>query len=174
MGVTISIADYDPRWPQLYVREAHAIAAALGPHALLIEHAGSTSVPGLPAKPVIDIVLAVADSADEESYALPLASAGYELRIREPEWHQHRLFKRDHPPVNLHVFSSGCPEIARMLRFRDWLRTNPADRDLYAAAKRTLSGKEWESVDAYAQAKTTIVEEIISRATRNVSPGPVV
>lgn len=127
---------------------------------------GSTSVPGLAAKPIIDIVLIVADSASEGAYVQSLESAGYVLRIREPEWFEHRMFKDPSKEVNLHVFSAGCPEIDRMLRFRDWLRTNTADRELYARVKRTLAEREWKDVQEYADSKSDVVKEILSRAIR--------
>jgi GrpB-like predicted nucleotidyltransferase (UPF0157 family) len=160
----IAIAEYDPRWPELFRREADRIQAALGDRALRVEHTGSTAVPGLAAKPIIDITLAVADSGDEASYAPALAGAGYTLRIREPEWRQHRMFNGPDANVNLHVFSAGCPEIGRILLFRDWLRSHPADRDLYARTKRALAQREWKSVDEYANAKTAVIEEILARA----------
>jgi GrpB-like predicted nucleotidyltransferase (UPF0157 family) len=131
---------------------------------LRIEHAGSTSVPGLAAKPVIDIVLVVADSADENAYAPALESAGYVLRIREPDWFEHRLFKGLDPETNLHVFSEGCSEIDRTLVFRDWLRANPADRDLYERTKRELASQEWEHIQNYADAKTAVIGEMLARA----------
>ena len=118
----ITIVEYDPAWPGLYEREAERIRGALGGQARLLEHAGSTSVPGLAAKPIIDIVLAVPDSSDEGAYVPALEAAGYVLRIREPDWYEHRLFKGPDTNVNLHVFSEGCEEIARMLAFRDHLR----------------------------------------------------
>ena len=124
---------------QLFEREADRIRAVLGSRALRIEHTGSTSVPGLAAKPIIDILLVVADSADEGAYLPALEAAGYVLRIREPDWHEHRMFKGPDTEVNLHVFSSGCPEIDRVLMFRDWLRTHAADRDLYARTKLALA-----------------------------------
>src|SRR6185369_2703908 len=102
--------------------EAARIRSILGPQVKLLEHAGSTSVPGLPAKPVIDIVLAVPDSSDESTYVPAMESAGYVLRIREPEWYQHRVFKGPDTDVNLHVFSVGCEEIDQMLLFRDRCR----------------------------------------------------
>ena len=132
---------------------------------LRIEHAGSTSVPGLAAKPVIDVILAVADSADEDAYAPSLESAGYLLRIREPGWYEHRMFQGPDTETNLHVFSSGCPEIARMLAFRDWLRGNAGDRDVYARTKLALAEKEWNDVQDYANAKTAVIEEILARAS---------
>src|SRR5215813_7553693 len=164
MAGRIQIADYDPKWPQLFRYEAGRIRAALGSRALRIEHTGSTSVPSLAAKPVIDILLVVNNSADEQAYAPVLEAAGYTLRIREPDWHEHRMFNGPDTQVNLHVFSNGCPEIDRILLFRDWLRSHPADRDLYAGAKVALGQQAWESVDQYATAKTSIIREILARA----------
>ena len=165
----IELVDYDPAWPGLFAREAERIRAALGERAVLLEHTGSTSVPGLAAKPIIDMTLAVPDSSDEESYAPALEAAGYVLRIREPDWHEHRVFKGPDTNVNLHVFSDGCPEIDRMLRFRDWLRTDQADRELYEQTKRKLAAREWTYVQDYADAKTAVVEEILARAFRGTS-----
>jgi GrpB-like predicted nucleotidyltransferase (UPF0157 family) len=160
----IHLADYDPAWPKQFEREAHRIRQVLGERALLIEHVGSTSVPGLAAKPRIDIVLAVPDSADEAAYVPPMEAAGYVLRIREPDWHEHRLFKGPDVDINLHVFTIGCTEIKRMLSFRDWLREHPEDRDLYLAEKRDLAGRNWEFVQQYADAKGALVETILARA----------
>jgi GrpB-like predicted nucleotidyltransferase (UPF0157 family) len=159
----ILIVDYDPLWPELFAREADRIRSVLGSLALRIEHAGSTSVPGLAAKPIIDMVLVVADSAREDGYAPALEAAGYVLRIRELDWYEHRMFKGSDTDINLHVFSSGCPEIDHMLMFRDWLRSNAADRDLYARTKVALSQKDWTYVQNYADAKTAVIEEILAR-----------
>jgi GrpB-like predicted nucleotidyltransferase (UPF0157 family) len=167
----IVLAEYDPAWPELFRREADRIRAALGERTLQIEHVGSTSVPGLVAKPIIDIVLVVADSADEDAYVPPLESAGYVLRIREPDWYEHRVFKGPDTNVNLHVFSRGCPEIERMLLFRDWLRRDDTDRDLYERTKRELARKKWKYVQNYADAKTAVVEEIVPRAEQWASSG---
>ncbi len=123
-------------------------------------------MPGLAAKPVIDIVLVVADSADEDAYAPALASAGYSLRFREPHWYEHRMFNGPDTKINLHVFSNGCSEADRVIEFRDWLRTNAADRELYQQAKRALAQKEWNEVQDYADAKTGVIQEILSRALR--------
>ena len=160
----IELVDYDPAWPGLFEREAERIRAALGERAVVLEHTGSTSVPGLAAKPIIDITLAVPDSADEKSYVPALEAAGYVLRIREPDWYEHRVFKGPDTNVNLHVFSEGCPEIDRMVGFRDWIRANRADRELYERTKRELAAKDWKYVQNYADAKTAVVEEIIARA----------
>ena len=160
----IEIRDYDPSWPGLYAREAARIRSALGDRVVRLEHAGSTSVPSLPAKPLIDIVLEVPDSSDEPSYIPDLEAAGYILRIRETDWFEHRLFKGPDTNVNLHTFSAGCAEVDKMLLFRDWLRTNDADRELYAKAKRELAARDWKHVQQYADAKTEVVAAIMERA----------
>jgi GrpB-like predicted nucleotidyltransferase (UPF0157 family) len=160
----ILLVDYDPAWPSLYLREAERVRSVLGGRALQIEHVGSTSVPKLAAKPIIDMVLVVSNSADENAYVSSMEAAGYLLRIREPDWLEHRLFKGPDTNINLHVFSRGCPEIERMTLFRDWLRSNDADRELYERTKRELAQREWKYVQHYADAKTSVVEEIISRA----------
>ncbi len=161
----IRIVEYDPEWPHLFEREEKRIRAALGDRVLMLEHVGSTSVPGLAAKPRIDMLLVVPDSSDEASYVLPLEAAGYVLRIREPDWYQHRVLKGPDTDVNLHVFSEGCVEIRRMLLFRDWLRSHPEDRERYERTKRELAGRNWKYVQNYADAKTEVVEEIIARAS---------
>ena len=161
----IVLAEYDPTWPLLFAREAERIRAVLGDTAVRIEHVGSTSVPGLAAKPIIDILLAVPDSADEPAYVPALEAAGYVLRIREPDWFEHRLFKGPDTDINLHVFTVGATEVDQMLLFRDWLRVSDADRDAYLQVKRDLGKRTWRHVQHYADAKTTIVRQIMDRAT---------
>lgn len=170
-AVEVVVEEPDPRWPSWFAEDRVAIAGALGERAELVEHTGSTSVPGLPAKPIIDILLLVPDTADEPSYVPALERAGYRLRIREPEWLEHRCFVRrvedgDPHGVNLHVFSRqyAAEEIERVLGFRDWLRTHPDDRDRYAATKRELAKRKWKYVQNYADAKTDVIKEIHARA----------
>ena len=165
--VPIQIVAYDSEWPQLYEREAERIRSILGDHILLLEHVGSTSVPGLAAKPKIDMLLVVANSAEETSYVPALEAAGYTLHIREPEWYEHRLFKGPGTGINLHVLSQGCTEIDRMLLFRNWLRSNESDRLLYERTKRELARNNWKYTQNYADAKTSIVEEILARARKS-------
>ena len=160
----VVLVDYDPTWPALFAREHKRIRSALGGKALSIDHVGSTSVPGLAAKPIIDILLVVASSADENSYLPALEAAGYVLGIREPDWHEHRMFKGPDININLHVFSQGDEEIERMLLFRDWLRENSTDRNLYLKTKRELAQKTWKYVQNYADAKSKEVESMIARA----------
>ena len=133
--------------------------------AFSIEHVGSTSVPGLAAKPIIDIVLVVTDSANEPDYVADLETAGYVLRIREPHWFEHRVFKGPAADINLHVFSTDCPEVTRMLAFRDRLRNSEVDRDRYANTKRALARREWKYVQDYADAKTAAIQDILTRGS---------
>jgi GrpB-like predicted nucleotidyltransferase (UPF0157 family) len=161
----ISVVEADPVWPQLYERVAAEIRAALGPTALRLEHVGSTSIAGLPAKPVIDIDLTVADSRDEASYVAPLVGLGYDLFIREPSWHEHRMLRLDEPRVNLHVFSPDCPELVRHILFRDWLRGHPDDRALYAEAKHRSRVGILTTAD-YNLRKEPVIREIYGRAFR--------
>jgi GrpB-like predicted nucleotidyltransferase (UPF0157 family) len=163
-NASIQLNEYSAEWPALFIREAERVRATLGDRVLMLEHAGSTAVPGLAAKPIIDVLLAVADSDDEAAYVRALESAGYVLHIREPEWHQHRMFKGPDTDINLHVYSFGCPEMDKMIMFRDWLRSNDADRELYERTKRELAKQTWKYVQNYADAKTSVVEEIVARA----------
>jgi len=163
----VHLAEFDPTWSDLFECEAARIEAALGQSGLRIEHVGSTSVPGLAAKPIIDIVLEVADSADESSYIPSLEAAGYTLRVREPDWFEHRMFKGPDTDVNLHVFTAGCPEVERMVRFRDHLRTNSVDRKLYEDKKRQLASRDWAYIQNYADAKTDVIQEINARVSTN-------
>jgi GrpB-like predicted nucleotidyltransferase (UPF0157 family) len=163
-NVTIRLVPYDDSWPFLFEREAKRIRGALSDQVLLLEHVGSTSIPQLAAKPVIDILLVVANSADETSYVPALTRAGYTLKFREPSWYEHRFFKGSETELNLHVFSEGCVEIERMLRFRDHLRASTDDRRAYEEVKRNLAKRVWETTQQYADAKSTIVEEILLRA----------
>ena len=163
---TIYLASYDPAWPVLFSRLEQQIREALSDGVLLLEHVGSTSVPGLSAKPVIDMVLTVADSSQEAAYVKPFEEKGFMLRIREPDWHEHRLLKPPEINGNLHVFSDGCEEIERMLLFRDWLRNHADDRLLYEKTKRDLATRTWKYTQNYADAKTEVVHEIMRRAHR--------
>lgn len=162
----IIIADYDPSWPDKFQKHAALIKRTLGPRALGIEHVGSTSVPGLAAKPIIDMVLVVEDSSDEKAYLPALLAAGYVLRVREPDWHQHRMLRTPELDVHVHVFSSGCGEIGRMIAFRNHLRRNADARLRYEALKRTLAKQDWPDMQAYADAKTELVEQITAKALK--------
>jgi GrpB-like predicted nucleotidyltransferase (UPF0157 family) len=164
----IEVIEPDPGWPQRYEELAGRIREALGERALRLEHVGSTSVPGLPAKPIIDIDLTVADSDREQDYVPALEAAGFTLVIREPWWYGHRALRADSPPRgNLHVFGPDSPEAARHRIFRDWLRANPDDRDRYAAIKRQAASEanaRGEHVMEYNARKEQVIREIYQRA----------
>lgn len=160
----IVIVDYDSRWPAKYQEHATRINQAVGSSALQIEHVGSTSVPSLGAKPIIDVLLVVKDSANESDYRPSMEAAGYVLRVREPDFDQHRMFRTPELDVHVHVFSKGSKEIARYLDFRDQLRRDDDDRRRYEALKRELATRDWPHMDAYAAAKGEFIESVIAKA----------
>ena len=163
----IRIVDYDPTWPVKFETQRQIIARALGDAALRIEHIGSTSVPGLAAKPIIDILIAVENSVDEFNYLPQLEAAGYVLRVREPDWHEHRMLRTSAKDVHVHVYSAGCVEVERVLSFRDHLRTHAQDRRRYEETKRTLAQIDWPDMNAYADAKTEVIESILLSVGRD-------
>lgn len=163
----IEVVASDPTWPAQFERMADRLRDVLGPRALEIIHIGSTSVPGLAAKPIIDIDLIVADPADEAAWLPPLEAAGYVLTIREPWWHQHRLVKAESPAGNIHVFGPDSPEPWKNRIFRDHLRRNESDRNLYAETKRRAaeaSNAGGESTMDYNRRKQEVIREIYARA----------
>jgi GrpB-like predicted nucleotidyltransferase (UPF0157 family) len=166
-AVGIEVADPDPAWPRQYDILAAQILDALGWRTLQLEHVGSTSVPGLLAKPVIDIDLTVADPGREQDYVPALETSGFRLVIREPWWYGHRALRADEPHCNLHVFGFDSPEPVRHRIFRDWLRGNPAERDRYAAAKRRAASEAntaGEHVMQYNARKQQVIREIYHQA----------
>ncbi|MFP3395183.1 GrpB family protein [Brevibacterium sp. H602] len=166
----IAIVDHDPAWADDFAEAAHQIRLALSPSGAFvgIDHVGSTSVPGLPAKPIIDIALVVDDPTAEDDYVPALAEAGFVLTIREPAWYEHRMLKRLDPEpgqldCNLHVFGPRCAEVARMRLFRDWLREHEDERGTYETAKRTAaeeSNAVGETVMGYNARKQAVVRGI--------------
>ena len=155
------LVDHDPEWSTTYAEHERRILAALGAVAVQVEHIGSTSVPGLAAKPIIDVLVTVEDITAEEDYLVPLLEAGYVLRVREPG---HRLVRTPARDVNVHVMRAGDPLAADYLVFRDRLRSDPDDRILYEGTKRVLVEQDWPDTNAYADAKTDVVAEILARA----------
>ena len=165
----IKVVEPDPAWPAQFEVLAARIRSVLGNRALAVEHVGSTSVPGLAAKPIIDIDVTVADPRDEPSYVPDLEAAGFRLRLREPSWHEHRLVVADDPRANIHVFGVDSPEVIRHRMLRDWLIEHPDDRERYAAAKRTsaeASNNGGRGVGDYNQRKQPVVRDILDRMFR--------
>ena len=160
----VRLVESDPKWPYFFEREARRVREALGDRVLLLEHTGSTSVPGLLAKPCVDLLLCVADPADESAYVPDLEAAGYTVALREPEWHEHRVLKGTEINLDLHVFAHGCEEAERMLRLRDHLRADAGARARYAAVKKELAERAWDRIQDYADAKSEVVEELLTEA----------
>jgi GrpB-like predicted nucleotidyltransferase (UPF0157 family) len=161
----VAVVPYDPQWPHRYDRLAEQIRLILGQNVLDIEHVGSTSVPGLAAKDLIDIDLTVADPRDESAYIPPLEKIGYVHTVREPSFHEHRLLRLPEPRANLHVFGPDCPETIRHRMFRDWLRTHAEDRGLYEEAKLAAIPGGGSVMD-YNFRKQQVIREIYDRLFR--------
>lgn len=165
----VVLTPYDPSWPTRYEAQQQRLVAALGAKARRIEHIGSTAVPGLVAKPVLDVLLVVNDVQDEASYLGALEANGYVLRVREPG---HRMLRTPDLGVHVHVWSEGDPAVDAHLAFRDQLRVSEDDRDRYAATKRELAARHWPTINHYAAAKTDVIREILNRAGRDARPAP--
>lgn len=156
----IVLVPSDASWPQLYEAQRERIQAALGLTARRIEHIGSTAVPGLLAKPIIDVLVVVDDVEDEAGYLAALEAAGFVLRVREPG---HRMMRTVDLRVHVHLYSEGASAIERYLTFRDRLRSSEKDRDRYVATKRELAARDWPTMNHYADAKTDVIQQILNR-----------
>jgi GrpB-like predicted nucleotidyltransferase (UPF0157 family) len=162
----VRVVEPDPAWPTQAQAVIARIQQALGPVVVGVEHVGSTAVPGLPAKPVLDLDLRVTDPDDEGAYLPPLEAAGFALIVREPWWYRHRMLRGSDPDVNLHVYGPESAESARQRLFRDWLHEHPEDRDRYAAAKRAASAEsaaEGEHVQQYNARKEAVLRGVYAR-----------
>jgi GrpB-like predicted nucleotidyltransferase (UPF0157 family) len=159
----IVIEDYDPAWVDRFAAASSLLHEALGGPIIAIEHVGSTSVPGLPAKSIIDIDLLIDDTADESGYVPALESRGYRLVLREPWWYGHRMLVSPAEDVHLHMWPRDAPEPIRHRLFRDWLRSHPQDRELYAAAKRRLAQETVQNPGRYNLAKNDVIDDIYAR-----------
>jgi GrpB-like predicted nucleotidyltransferase (UPF0157 family) len=157
----VHLVEYDPAWPERFEVERSRILSALGQRARRIEHIGSTSVPGLVAKPIIDVVVELDDPEDDASYQSLLESAGFVLRVREP---RHRMYQTPECDVHVHVWPIESAEVAEYLLLRDWLRSHADDCRLYAETKHALAGREWRDANYYAEAKGPVIDQIKARA----------
>lgn len=157
----IRVVAYNDAWPVRFQTERDRIASALDGDALRVDHVGSTAVPGLQAKPIIDIDLTVEDPDNESSYLPRLVMVGYQLRVREPG---HRMLRTPQRDVQIHVCAKGGDWERRHLLFRDWLRHDERDRQAYGQLKASLARREWPDMNAYAAAKGPLIESITGRA----------
>lgn len=166
----LSIEPPNPAWPEHFKMLESRISDAIGTAAVSISHVGSTSVPDLPAKAVIDIDVAVADPAAEDDYAPALEAAGFQFLLREPEWHGHRFFAMSAPyHANLHVFKAGTAELVRHQIMKEWLTAHEDDRELYARAKAEAAGVSnglGETMMEYNLRKEKVIRDILERALR--------
>ena len=159
----VVIDNYDPVWPRRFLLERDRIRAAMGGAAIRIEHIGSTSVPGLAAKPIVDVLVTVADPEADELVAPTLEAAGYELRVREAG---HRMFRTSARDVQVHVWADDDGEVDRYLMFRDRLRTSPERRREYERLKRELAQRDWPDINHYANAKGPFIESVLAEEER--------
>lgn len=164
----VGLQAFDDRWAAVYLDHRERIMAALAGSSIQIAHIGSTSVPGLAAKPIVDIVVAVDDITAEEDYLDPLLASGYQLRVREPG---HRMVRTPARDVHVHIYEREDPAIAAYLLLRDRLRSDADDRTLYESTTRMLLEQQWDDMNAYADAKTEVILAIVARA--RTARGPV-
>lgn len=168
----VRIADYDPRWPAMYEAEAARLRAALPPGLVLaVEHFGSTAIPGMAAKPVIDILVAVPSIEAARTLAVgPMEALGYAFWADNP--HRDRLFfVKGLPPAAPHRthhvhMAEPDGEMWQRLPFRDYLRAHPDEAANYAALKRALAARHGADREAYTAAKTAFVNAIMERASQ--------
>ncbi len=172
------VVPYDEEWPRLFSSLGKDLRAALGDIALRIDHIGSTSVPGLAAKPIIDIQISVAALEPVEPYRLRLDGLGLVFRADNPELTK-RYFRESpgNRRTHIHVRRAGSWAEQFALLFRDYIRTHQEDARLYAELKRRLAGEYGEDRHAYTEAKTPFIWEVMRRADRwsqeiGWQPGP--
>ena len=160
-ALEVGLHDHDPRWAEDYLDHRRRILDALTDVDIDVEHIGSTAVPGLAAKPIVDIVVVVPDITAEEDYLDHLLAAGYELRVREPG---HRLVRTPDRDVHVHLYERGHGAVDEYLLRRDHLRADAEDRALYEGVKRSLISRPWGDMNEYADAKSDVIRAIKARA----------
>ncbi|MDW5596621.1 GrpB family protein [Conexibacter stalactiti] len=159
----IVLLPHDPAWAARAEQLIAQVRAAFDGIAVRPAHVGSTAVPGLAAKPIVDLQAATTTppGGEEARLTAALAPLGFELRVREPDHLMYRTPARD---VHLHLWEAGSEHERRHLLFRDHLRADAADRERYAAVKRELAARDWDDMNDYAQAKDAVIAEITARA----------
>jgi GrpB-like predicted nucleotidyltransferase (UPF0157 family) len=162
----VTITDYDPAWPVMYEAERRRIVEAIGPWLVDIQHVGSTSVPGLAAKPVIDIMPGVRSLADDRHFIGPMESIGYSyVPVYEDDIPDRRYFRRGEPRLfHVHVTEAGGDFWNKHLAFRDYLRTHPDTADEYASLKRRLAAEHGADRLGYVNGKSDFIEDIVRQA----------
>lgn len=166
---SIVVSDYDPNWPALFEQERTSIKNALGSFALAIEHMGSTAIPGLPSKPIIDLLVGVSSLEEARKRCIvPIEALGYRYLPEYASWLPGELFFRKGPPGpwthHIHLMEPSCPRWEALLVFRDYLRAHPETAIAYANIKRALAASSNDDIKAYTTGKNNFVEETTAKA----------
>lgn len=169
----LEVIPYQTQWPEIFASIKQQIITALGAKIVVaVHHVGSTSIPGLPAKSIIDIDLVVRDILNETEYVAPLESAGFKFLLREPHWHEHRFFYTYVPyAVNLHVWGPDSPEVVRHQIFRNRILGNEEDKALYVKAKMLAAetiGEKGGNMQDYNELKEDTIRKILNNAFREL------
>jgi len=165
----VEVVPHNPRWRDVFEAEAKLVAAALGENVVAIHHIGSTAIPGIYAKPVVDLLIEVRVITEVDGRGSAMESLGYEV-LGEYGIHGRRYFRRENREGirthHVHAFETGSAEVERHLAFRDYMIAHPADAQRYSELKRKLAGEHPQSFDAYMDGKDDFIKEIDRRAAR--------
>ena len=165
----VEVVPHDPRWRDAFEAEAERVAAALCENVVAIHHVGSTAIPGIHAKPVVDLLVEVGDLAEVDARSAAMESLGYEV-MGEYGIPGRRFFRKDDREGtrthNVHAFQAGSGEVERHLAFRDYMIAHPGDAQRYGELKRKLAEEHPRSLDGYMDGKDGFIQEMDRRAAR--------
>lgn len=165
----VEVVPHDPRWRDAFEAEAKRVAAALGENVVAVHHIGSTAIPDIYAKPVVDLLVEVRDVAGVDGRSPAMEALGYEV-MGEFGIHGRRYFRKDDREGirthNIHAFEAGSAEVGRHLAFRDYMIAHPGDAQRYSELKRRLAEEHPRSLDAYMDGKDGFIKEMDGRAAR--------
>lgn len=162
----VEVVPHDPAWAQSFQAEAEVIRAILGSEVVAVHHIGSTAIPGISAKPIVDIMVEVRDIARVDAYADRFAAQGYRP-MGENGIPGRRYFIKGPDEArthHVHIFAAGNPEIERHLTFRDYMIAHPEDARAYSRLKEDLAARFPTDIDSYVAGKDAFVKEIDRRA----------
>lgn len=168
---TISLSLHNPEWKNLFLEEKGRLLASIGSHILSIEHIGSTSIPGLSAKPIIDMGISIKRFEDGFACVSALEALGYLYKGENGIEHRH-YFRTDADIVkfHIHMFPKDHPKLKDHLLFRDYLITHPEEKDRYQQLKKQLSQKYASQRELYTASKSSFIEGILEKAREQISP----
>jgi GrpB-like predicted nucleotidyltransferase (UPF0157 family) len=168
MPRSVQVLPYDPAWAGHFSEEAVLLKAILRQEVVAIHHIGSTSVPGLPAKPIIDILVEVCSIARVDDFNSQMRQEGYDPR-GEHGLPGRRYFVKGSPDLHthhVHMYQQGHPDIPRYLNFRDYLMAHPSEAERYGKLKQALATQFPLDVDAYQSGKAALIAELEEKASR--------